>query len=172
MGFGGGGRRVKISLSNYSIIFPYQGILSKKNPTKKWYFDHNWGRGEGLGHFVVGTTQKYHFFYVAPYWVLRICQSKIIHGSIFMLTFCINIENIQDFVTFWKLTAIYWWKYLFFNSLQGTRNSQSSWKYHWFFPFNKHILTHSIFGCTFCIFIQNVQVFGTYRKLTDIYWIY
>ena len=30
----------------------------KKFPQKKWYFDHNWG----VGHFVVGTTQKYHFF--------------------------------------------------------------------------------------------------------------
>ena len=29
----------------------------------KWYFDHNWGGG---GSYVVGTTQKYHFFDAAP----------------------------------------------------------------------------------------------------------
>ena len=37
---------VKISVSNLFNFFPYQVILSKKNPTKKWYFDHN----SGVGH--------------------------------------------------------------------------------------------------------------------------
>ena len=44
-----------------SIIFPYK---QKKIPTKKWYFDHN--SGGGVGHFVVATTQKYHFFFTPP----------------------------------------------------------------------------------------------------------
>ena len=30
----------------------------------KWYFDHNWGGGGGS--YVVGTTQKYHFFDAGP----------------------------------------------------------------------------------------------------------
>ena len=48
-----------------SIIFPYQGILSKKKSNKKVVL---WPQmvGGGIGHFVVGTTQKYHFFYAAP----------------------------------------------------------------------------------------------------------
>ena len=33
--------------------------------TKKWYFDHNWWGG-GVGHFVGGPTQKYHFFLRRP----------------------------------------------------------------------------------------------------------
>ena len=33
---------------------PLSGVL--------WYFDYNWGGGGGIGHFVVGTTQKYNFF--------------------------------------------------------------------------------------------------------------
>ena len=47
-----------------SIIFTYQGILSKKNPQKSVSFTTT-GEG-GVGHFVVGTTQNYLFFYVAP----------------------------------------------------------------------------------------------------------
>ena len=47
-----------------SIIFTYQGILSKKIH-KKVLVLPQLERG-GVGHFVVGTTQNYLFFYVAP----------------------------------------------------------------------------------------------------------
>ena len=54
---------MKISLSNLFNYFSVsEDSKQKKNPTKKGYFDHN-----NLGHFVVGTTQKYHFFDAAPY---------------------------------------------------------------------------------------------------------
>ena len=51
---------MKISLSNLLNYFSLS--KQKKNPTKKWYFGHNWWGG---GHFVVGTTQKYHFLFDA-----------------------------------------------------------------------------------------------------------
>ena len=54
---------VKISLSNLFNYFSVSGDSKQQKifPQKKWYFDHN-GGGGGVGHFVVGTTQKYHFF--------------------------------------------------------------------------------------------------------------
>ena len=59
----GEGERVKISLSNLFNYFSVSGDSKQKNNFlhKTWYFDHNSG-GWGGGHFVVGTTQKYHFF--------------------------------------------------------------------------------------------------------------
>ena len=49
-----------------SIIFPYQGILSKKNPTKKCYFDHNWGGKGGRPHCGGHHPKVQLFFDAAP----------------------------------------------------------------------------------------------------------
>ena len=68
---------VKISLSDLFNYFSISGD-SKQNknfPQKRWYFDHNWGGGE-VGHFVVGTTQKYHFFWRRPSLTKKYLQTK------------------------------------------------------------------------------------------------
>ena len=63
LGVGEGGGVVKNSFSNLINYFSVSGeSKQKKIPQKKWYFDHNLG-GRGVGHFVVGITQKYHFFF-------------------------------------------------------------------------------------------------------------
>ena len=59
---------MKISLSNLFNYFSVSGDSKqiKNFPQKKWYFDTT--RGWGVGHFVVGTTQKSTtFFDAAPY---------------------------------------------------------------------------------------------------------
>ena len=59
---------MKISLSNLLNYFFVAGdSKQKKSSHKKSGTLTTTGEGWGIGHFVVGTTQKYPFFDAAPY---------------------------------------------------------------------------------------------------------